>query len=322
MANSILTAELALGRNYRDLRFCPQDHHEDLTESRRRSLNRLEAIYPGQGGGNTLDSLTFLQEALLPANFKRMTAPAFFHNEHSAFSAAINMDEHLVFKAAGSVEDLPALLVAVRTAETTFADGKDEFAKDSRLGYLSYRPAMTGSGLRASVVLHLPLLTFLKQLRSMTESLRALGCMLTPVSQPDSRNPGRLFILGKAASVREDDEQVLDDFLKASRMVVEKEESLQKKAMFGAGPASAFFDQVWRSYGILRYARRLASPDFLSHWSNLRLGALHGVLPMELEEADSLLEFASDRVFTKQGAEEKTLMFSRADTVRRILSGG
>ncbi|HSK67950.1 MAG TPA: hypothetical protein VLA21_01680, partial [Candidatus Limnocylindria bacterium] len=85
---------------------------------------------------------------------------------------------------------------------------------------------------------------------------------------------------------------------------------------------SAALDQAWRSYGIIKYARKLIPNDFLTHWSSVRLGSANGILPLTLEQADSLLPLALNGTFAAQGGDPGTFPFRRADEVRRVLSGG
>ena len=65
-------------------------------------------------------------------------------------------------------------------------------------------------------------------------------------------------------------------------------------------------DAIWRSYGTLRFARQMASGEFMKHWSNLRLGAATGILPVTLATADELLTVAQD-------AHAKKFKYSNAD---------
>lgn len=312
---------MALGRNYTDLRFCPQDDREDLDTSRTRSLGRLKAAFHGkvlQPGG----SLPFHREILLPSGCSSLAGSAYFFAEEENLSAAINMDEHLLIQSQGKLEDVPTLLDLIRGAEAAVRDEKHPFAFDGQLGFLSYRPALAGSGLRMNLVMHLPLLSFLKQIRGFTESLRGQGIRLSPLNDGVGRNPSKLFLLGNLDAPLHGEEETIRKVRDAADLLQQKEGGLQQKALFGNGQSSTFLDQVWRSYGILRYARRLSPSDFLNHWSNLRLGALHQVLPITLEATDSLLDFANDSAFKKEGADAKTFLFRRADSVRRALSGG
>ena len=325
MQDSVLVSEVSLRRNYQDLRFCPQDDQEDLEESRRRSLNKLQAIY---SDSITLDAqsmgrqgIPYLQEVLLPANFRRLAQAALLSDESLAVSAAINMDEHLVVKAQGKPGEIPELIQTVREMEEGFTENKRPFAYDSKYGYLSYRPVLAGSGLHINLVLFLPMLHFLKQIPALSETLKEQGCILKPLSLLDGRNPARLYALSNASSLMMEDRQIQSNVVQSAQMVVTREQSLQDKAM-SKSSQSSILDQIWRSYGILKYARRLSITDFLTHWSNLRMGIQGGILPLSLSQADEMLAFANDHVFLKEGAEPNTFVFRRAEKVRRALSGG
>ncbi|HSL87531.1 MAG TPA: hypothetical protein VK861_11390, partial [Bacteroidales bacterium] len=225
--------------------------------------------------------IPYLQEVLLPANFRRLAEAALLSDESLAVSAAINMDEHLVVKAQGKPGLIPELIQTVREMEEGITDNKRPFAYDSKYGYLSYRPVLAGSGLHISLVLFLPMLHFLKQIRALAESLKEQGCILKPLSLLEGGNPARLYALSNASSLKMEDRQIHTSVLESAKIIVSREQSLQDKAM-SKSSKSSILDQIWRSYGILKYARRLSMTDFLTHWSNLRLGVQGGILPLTL----------------------------------------
>lgn len=324
MQQASVYTEVSLRRNYQDLRFCPQNSQQDLQESRRRSLAALETGFPG---GKVLDTgamirqgLPHVQEALLPRDYHRVASAALF-DAGEGLSAAINMDEHLVIKAAGELEDLDKLVSQVRQAEQSLVQEGLEFARDEDFGYLSFRPALSGSGFYISAVLHLPMLHFLKQFRSLKDTLDERGFSLKPLAMKDGRNPGKLFVLSNNGSHRREDRQTVADVLELAGMLAKKEADLQQKAMAGNGN-STFADQAWRSYGILRYARRLSASDFMANWSNLRLGSLAGFLPLELGRINQMLAYANDHAFLSEGDDPKLFVARRAQSVRQALSGG
>lgn len=323
--HSVLVCEASLRRNYQDLQFCPQNNAEDLAESSRRSLNRLRAVMPDiqVQSAEDLDTqgIPFLQEMLLPNDFKGLSSPSLAMDARQGIVAALNMDEHLVLKAQGGPDNVNDLVKAVRALEGKVGDSRYPYAYDSRYGFLSYRPLLAGSGLHISFVMHLPMLHFLKQTRALAMSLKERGCTLKPLGIKDDRNPGRLYLLTNQGSHRMDDGQIEESALGCAATLDEKERLLQEKSLAG-NSQSVLNDQVWRSFGVLSNARRLTISDFLNHWSNLRLGITSGVLPVPLDKADNLLAYANDHAFLMEGADNKTMIFRRADQVRRVLSGG
>lgn len=325
MPGIIIDTEVSLHRNYQDLRFCPQDNLTDLQESRRRSLSALQNIFPeGQTLGSATEiagELSYLHGALLPVDYHKINHAALFYDRLTDITAAINMDDHLVLKVHGGLEQLDHLQQVVREAEQAVAQTAPAFARDVDFGYLSYRPTMSGSGMFISIIIHLPMLHYLKQIRSLNELLKTQEYLLRPLAAQDRRNPAKMYVLSNATSLNREDDMLVQKTREVVGLLSQRETLLREKALTRNGQ-SAFADQVWRSYGILRYARRLREGDFLNHWSNLRLGSLAGILPLSIETADSLLVYAGDQAFLKEGADTQNIVGLRAQSVRQALSGG
>ncbi|MDI9521425.1 MAG: hypothetical protein QM308_09795 [Bacillota bacterium] len=328
MNQSILFAESTLRRNYHNLQFCPQNNREDLRKSAGQSIGRLKGALPGfklvPFRGLSVQNLPFTQQLLLPyelAKLGKLEDAYLVLDAEKALSATINLDEHLVLKSRGAVDELTGLTGKVRELENSVSDPNFPFAKDEQYGYLSYRPLLAGSGLYINLLLHLPILHYLKQIYPLIQMMREQGLLLRPASGYNSKNPARLFILSNLSSLNMTDRQVLELVQKGALQLIQKERALQEKALNGSAH-SIILDKLWRSYGILQYARRLDANDFLVHWSGLRLGASSGILPVSLKTADSLLVYGNDQVFREKEDQPNTFIFQRADAVRLMLSGG
>lgn len=325
MQNQVLLKVAALRRNYQDLSFPPQNNLVDLALSRSRSLQALTALFPNArlmdakepGAGQ----LPFLQSALLPQEVDQLSQAALFVDDTSGFSATLNMDEHLVLRQTGHEEDISALVSSLRKTETKLVERGLAFAHSPKFGYLSFRPVLAGSGLYISLVMHLPMLHFLKQMRPLTEGLKDKGCVVTPFAPTSGRNPARLYVLSNAASQGKDDEDIIRQVLSGMEMLADKEQAIREKAL-AQKEQGTVADQAWRAYGILKYARRLTEHDLLSQWNSLRIGVLGGILPLELSTVDHLLHYANDAAFDMEGSGANDFVFRRAEAVRRTLAGG
>lgn len=325
MDQNVLFAESTLRRNFQSLQFCPQNDREDLSRSAGHSIGRLRDALEGFRlipiRGLSVQNLSFTQQLMLPRELGKLEDAYLVTDAENAFSATINLDEHLVLKYRSEAGDLQEMIDKVRGLEDSVSDPDFPFAKDRQYGYLSYRPLMAGSGLYLNLLLHLPLLHYLKQIEPLGRELRERGLLLRPAGGSDSKNLARLFLFSNLSSLNLTDQQILEAVQEGVRLLTEKEGALREKALNGSGH-SMLLDQVWRSYGILRYARRLSANDFLSHWSGLRLGAFSGFLPMSVKAADSLLVYGNDQPFLEKGGLPNTFIFQRADAVRLALSGG
>lgn len=325
MQDLVLFSDAALRRNYQDLSFCPQNNLVDLALSRSRSLNALSGLFPEarlidfkeQGG----QPLPYFQTALMPPKNSQLEQAALLLDEASGFSAALNMDEHLVLRQTAQKLEVQELVSSVRQVEAQLTAAGLQFAKSPRFGYLSYRPILAGSGLYVSLVMHLPMLHFLKQMRPLTEGLKEKGCVIKPFVPGGNRNPARLYILTNASSQGLRDEEIIGQLLAGMEMLADKEQAIRDKAL-AQRDQGTLADQAWRAYGILKYARRLTEQDVLTHWNSLRIGVLGGILPYSLDTVDELLQYASDAAFIKEGEKTNNYVFRRAEAVRRALAGG
>ncbi len=321
---SILTVQAMLRRNYQDLLFCPQDDAKDLATGKNRILGRLMEKRTGFEVLETAEeraSLPYEDSILLNGGAEMLREATLAHDAGENLLVAVNYGEHLQLMARGAQNEAPLLVSRVRALEGDFVDEAHPFALSERFGFLSYRPALSGSGLHVSYLMHLPMLSFLRQVRALDQAARnGQGCLLKEVSA-SGRNPSRLFVVTNLGSQGAQDLQILEAVGAFARQLDEKEGLLRDKAVNQTRHSTAL-DQAWRAYGVLRHARRLPAAEFLGLWSSLRLGAAAGALPLSLQEADALLGLAADSAFWGEGVEPKTIPFRRADAVRRSLSGG
>lgn len=160
-------------------------------------------------------------------------------------------------------------------------------AWDEQIEYLTARPLFAGTGIQIHYILHLPIMTTLKQIsHAATDIEQNKACSLVPLNQADEKNPSCLYVVSNKRT-----NYSIDDIQKrvreAAEMLSAKEKLLGEK-MF-SNSESILIDQAFRAYGILKYARRINEREFLTLWSHLRMGAENRVLDVPLTLIDRLL---------------------------------
>jgi protein arginine kinase len=319
---AVLYAEAMLRRNYQDLQFCPQNYSADLAESKRRSVTQAMQMNPDFRIYHSGQQALSFPESLRNRAFDRLSEAVFLEDERNGWYIAVNAEEHLLIMTRGEEAEVPLLIDTLYLLEKRMLLAAYPFAYDDRYGYLSFKPSLAGTGLHVQFLLHLPMLSYLKQIRSLNDSFKKLECALKPMGLSENRNPGRLYLLSNTHSRNKNIQQIAECVHSVLETLVKKEQALQQRTLNKHNSFSGTLDQVWRSYGILRYARRLTTTDFLAHWSNLRLGAGMKILPLVTIQADQLLSFAGEQAFVMMETDPRTYPFRRADEVRRMLSGG
>lgn len=144
------------------------------------------------------------------------------------------------------------------------------FAFHPEFGYLTSCPTNVGTGLRASVLIHLPGLVLTKEISKVLQGLGQVGLTFRGLYGEGSEVVGNFFQLSNQTTLGKSEQDLLDHLGKIVRQVMEYEEQARQVLLRDA-PA-AVEDKVWRAYGLLRYARALSFEEMMNLLSGVRLG--------------------------------------------------
>jgi protein arginine kinase len=151
------------------------------------------------------------------------------------------------------------------------------FAFHQEFGYLTSCPTNAGTGLRASVLIHLPGLVLTKEIAKVLQGLSQVGLTFRGLYGEGSEVVGNFFQLSNQTTLGKSEDELLDHLAKIVRQVIayerEAREVLQRDA------AAVIADKVWRAYGLLRYARSLSFDETMNLLSGVRLGVGLNLVP-------------------------------------------
>src|SRR5207249_424788 len=129
------------------------------------------------------------------------------------------------------------------------------FAFHPEFGYLTSCPTNAGTGLRASVLIHLPGLVLTKEIGKVLQGLTQVGLTFRGLYGEGSEVVGNFFQLSNQTTLGKSEEELLDHLGKIVRQVLEYEQQARDVILKSA--RTEVQDKVWRAYGLLRHARRL-----------------------------------------------------------------
>jgi protein arginine kinase len=150
------------------------------------------------------------------------------------------------------------------------------YAFSERLGYLTACPTNLGTGLRASLLIHLPGLVHSKEIHKLLDSLRQLNHSIRGLYGEGTEVMGNFFQLSNSATLGGSEEMIIGSL---KEMVV-KVMGFERKArdMLFRKARSLLEDKVWRAYGLLKYSRSVSTKEALSLISAVRLGVGVGII--------------------------------------------
>lgn len=139
-----------------------------------------------------------------------------------------------------------------------------------QFGFLTACPTNVGTGLRASVLIHIPGLVLTKEISKVLEGISQVGLTYRGLYGEGSEVVGNFFQVSNQTTLGKTEEDLIDHLGRVTRKVIEYERSA--RAMLLKEAPAVLEDKVWRAYGILRTARSLALEEMMNLLSGVRLG--------------------------------------------------
>ncbi len=240
---------------------------------------------------------------------------------HRPFSVMVNEEDHL---------RLQVLTSGLRLRESwDLLDTLDEelgrevpLAFHPEFGYLTSCPTNVGTGLRASVLVHLPALVLTKEIGRVLQGLSQVGLTFRGLYGEGSEVVGNFFQLSNQTTLGKSEEDLVDHLERIVLQVIQYESNARQILLRDA--PSVTEDKIWRGYGLLRYARSLSFEELMNLLSGVRLGASLKLLPgLRVYPLNKVMLFTQPAHLEEAAGRELSPAESdvhRAALVRRILS--
>jgi len=196
--------------------------------------------------------------------------------ENETLSIMVNEEDHLRLQGLSPGYSLQEAWKRVRDLDQRL-EAQLPFAHSADFGYLTGCPTNVGTGLRASVMMHLPALGHAKnELEKVFNAAQRTGLAVRGMYGEGSRAAGDLYQVSNQVTLGASEEDLISELEELVPCIVDFERRVRKVLL--AEQREALEDRVRRSYGMLRTARSLATEVALMHLSNVRLGAVLGIL--------------------------------------------
>lgn len=145
-----------------------------------------------------------------------------------------------------------------------------DYAFDSRLGFLTSCPTNVGTGMRASVMLHLPGLVLTGQIGPVMQGVRKLNLAVRGIFGEGTDNRGNLFQISNQTTLGESERQIIDHLKLVIDQLITHEKNARRRLL--AHDRYGTLDHVGRAYGVLLHSYKLSSEEALQCLSGVRLG--------------------------------------------------
>lgn len=190
--------------------------------------------------------------------------------ENGTDSVMVNEEDHLRLQVLRSGLQLDEAWQDINRLDDTLED-KVEYAFHPRYGYLTACPTNIGTGIRVSVMLHLPALKLTGELERVFRAAKDMHLAVRGLFGEGTEATGDFFQVSNQVTLGRTEEEIIDDFRHLVIPKIVEYEHQARQALVQERPA-ALDDRIWRSYGTLVYARTIGSEETMLHLSHLRMG--------------------------------------------------
>lgn len=184
-------------------------------------------------------------------------------------SVMVNEEDHLRIQSILSGFQPGEACAAARQLEAQLS-GQLVFAESERWGYLTACATNTGTGLRASVLIHLPGLVLTREMERVIRGVAQMGFVVRGIYGEGSASAGNLYQISNQLTMGKSEEALLNDLRSVVEELIACEVNARETLLRDVG--TQIEDKVGRALGILRHARLLTSEELMNFSSALRLG--------------------------------------------------
>ncbi|MGD6879117.1 protein arginine kinase [Bacillus infantis] len=275
----VLSSRIRLARNMNIYKF-PTLFSNEEGQSIIEDLRKIstEKPFTGLGGMELLEmgSLQPLQKRVLVE--KHLISPnlaeqspygACLLSENEEVSIMVNEEDHIRIQCLFPAFRLTEALEMANKLDDWLEENL-EFAFDEDYGYLTSCPTNVGTGLRASVMMHLPGLMITHQMNRIIPAINQLGLVVRGTYGEGSEALGNIFQVSNQITLGKSEEDIVEDLKSVVGQLIAQEryarEALAKTSNI------QLEDRVYRSYGILSSSRIIESKEAAKCLSDVRLG--------------------------------------------------
>lgn len=286
-SSNIISSRVRLSRNWEEYKFPSR-----LEEAEARALvKRLRAelsVLPEAAGqsfsyvdlesAEELDKTAYRERRLLNrALAEKKTPGGLLYSADESVSLVLNGDDHIRLQVLA-----PGLALKECYEQADRLDDcmneRIAYAYNEKYGYLTSLPTNVGTGMKASVVVHLPSLSTSKRFQDMLGDMSRFGTTVRGVHGRGAENVGDLYEVLNQKTLGMTEQEIMELVANVAGQLSDQERQVRERSLEKHRLLRE--DETYKSYGILKYARKLSMKEAMTYLSHLRAGIADGLLPL------------------------------------------
>jgi len=273
----VISSRIRLARNLADFPFirrCNEMDKAAIEKACHHAIEQVDAwrslIYVDVGALTAVDRQFLVERQLISRELADTSGPRSVAIERQeTFSIMVNEEDHLRIQVMHSGLDLTSAWEQINQIDDLL-DERLNYAFHERLGYLTACPTNVGTGMRVSVMLHLPALVITQQIEKAFRSLQKMGLAVRGLYGEGSQAMGDFYQISNQVTLGKSETDLIQQVVDIIPAMIEYER--QARAFLVKESRKDLHDRVSRAYGILCTAQTISSEETLHLLSSVRMG--------------------------------------------------
>ena len=270
-----------------------------------------------------MDEITkqsLVEKNLISQEYAQNKNGAILINDEENICIEINDEDHLKIQVFSSGLELENTLNFAIELDQKIEDVLG-YSVSKKYGYLTTMPTNCGTGMKASVMVHLPALTLTRNINQVFYTLNNFDINIIGINSKNRRDLGDVFEISNKRTLGITEKEIIENIKVVTEKLIEQERKARK---YLAKNTIDLEDTIYRSYGILTNCRKISLDEAQKLISNAKLGIDLGILP-ELNDSkiQKLILYtkpANMQLYLEERFEKLDLDIKRAEAIKKILN--
>ena len=273
----VISSRIRLARNFMDLPFphwAKKEQSETVLVKSQAAFEKTpelaDALFLRLDDMDNIDKQLLVERHLMSNEHAiRSNQKALLVNPDENIAIMVNEEDHLRIQVMESGFDLDVTWNIINSIDNRLSTMLP-YAFKKEWGYLTACPTNTGTGMRGSIMLHLPALVMSRQINRVLEAIAKLSFTTRGLYGEGTQASGNFFQISNQVSLGQREEEILGNIKGVIKQIIEQEEKAREALL--AEHREMLEDRIWRSFGTLKNAHIITSNETVELLSMLRLG--------------------------------------------------
>ena len=216
-----------------------------------------------------IEKNTLMERGIISNKFSKSDIGSIIINKNKTKVITVNDEDHVKIHIYEDKFNIDETFIVANQIDDIL-ESKLDYAFNDKLGYLTSSPINVGTGLKASVIVHLPILSLQKKIGTYSNIAHKLGLNIKGICNEKSNILGNMYEISNQSTIDKTEKNIIESLKSLTKDIIKREK--ESRILLKMEASIELEDEIYRSLGILQNSRIISSFEAMKHLSNIKLG--------------------------------------------------